>query len=1259
MARSPTLLRLGVATFVVVLAVVSAAGTSVGARLASDPGALPAGRSVSTPSSSSASGSSGTVRPAGTAASTPLPTRSVVSPFGHPLVAPRAGHGTSPAAAPTVSSPFHATPAPMGVSDFGVGSGGAYAYETTGFEGTFRLTSFAAFSPQNATLPGSAAPNWVSLQLNAVAVNVSSSPGKPAGTFWVQNGIRFNTTTLLFEDNVWNFSSIALNLPASSLYGKIGSIHASDAGDYYAGVTSGKTLALPLTVELFTNITSTTGGHTVVSLSYYLHAGSTESHATYDVVTFNGSAPAAPSEFLVDGFTEDPVGSLYDAELVLGGNGDGTNSNVLDLAGSATLDRWNGTAGAYDPIRSAYDFGADSAETVLGVAVSYTGTTVHLSQGPSFLEGLWGTKSNAIAPTVAPGWIHVELTVTPEYAFAFATNATLAKGSLQDADYSYAPTSGTGALTTDLPMPAAGDPYVFSAWADGYATASVSVANNSTATSPASLTLTKSASTIDAPVYLLGTSEAQAFGAARATDTGYDAASGTLWLNASIATLAAPFLRLNYVDQPTFVLFATRDVNLTVKLNGYVQAPTSFTYSTSSGTGASLVGWTQGYFFYGGDGRFSVQNVSIEGVPPSTSLSHPPSTVQFYHDAGVTVANISASNAGLGVSLIDTTTVRAADLSASTGGIALAATGGSGIKLSASYAWGRNTDAFTSKVVSLNGTSTVVLHDLNVSDYAVAIASVGGSGLTVAGLNSTSNAVGFAVNTTDSGSVSNLTIGGATVANGGAWTFSHDLTFEHVTVNNGFGLDLTNDTTVSVDHGTALGLGSAVVAQFNDSSGGTFSDLTAEDGAAAVNLQSCSDITLADLTATDGSVGAFVNHSADVSGSGFTSTGLSVGLYVNATPGGTYSALEVSSTSVGAYVQNSSGVTISGVTATNATLGNALKFSNQSTVQTYPVAGVAVLNDSKVTIRDVSATNYPYAVWTNRSTHLAISSVTSWDGDFADFSNWTNDSAITQLFGYGDGVGVFLDNCTETNLSTSTLEASVSVGIHLSNGAHDTVDYNNFVANNASGVTGPFRLTHDQAFANGSSPARLATDLFADNYWSDRGAGAAYTINLNASVKDRSPLASFYGTYLQYTERGLPTAHRWNVLVSADNYSSNVSWFYIPGWTLAAAPIIYEVVPISGYPPSPLAGEVNWTGSDTSVTITFGAYHAPPPASSLPSGYVYAGIGAAVVAVAVVAVVLMRRKPPVGRSTPSTGSGSAGRSTPSRTGSDWSPDEGT
>ncbi|HTP55198.1 MAG TPA: thermopsin family protease, partial [Thermoplasmata archaeon] len=53
-----------------------------------------------------------------------------------------------PARGATVAPSPLTSPAPMGLTDLGLGVGGAaYAYNTTGFEGTVSLASFAAFSP--------------------------------------------------------------------------------------------------------------------------------------------------------------------------------------------------------------------------------------------------------------------------------------------------------------------------------------------------------------------------------------------------------------------------------------------------------------------------------------------------------------------------------------------------------------------------------------------------------------------------------------------------------------------------------------------------------------------------------------------------------------------------------------------------------------------------------------------------------------------------------------------------------------------------------------------------------------------------------------------------------------------------------------------------------------------------------------------------------------------------------------------------------
>ncbi|HYB63463.1 MAG TPA: thermopsin family protease, partial [Thermoplasmata archaeon] len=540
----------------------------------------------------------------------------------------------------------------MGISDLGVNANGTYKNATNSFEGTLTLNSFAAFSPTNITNISYPSPDWVLLELNAVAVNVtlpSSSDLGLAGTFWVQNGLRFNGTTFQVQDEILNYSSPYALFPTPIVSGRGGIV-----ADLYQYDGPELPFSLPTTIHLFDNITMV-NKHTVVRFGYSVdgHAGN------YDNVTFSGTSTILRSQFLVNGANLTPAKRLYDAEFVLGGTGDAGNVDIVALNGTATLD-WNDTT--YQPVPAAFDFGVDSTDTATGVAEAYTGTTVQLTAGPSFLEGFWntnGSTAHAIAPYAAPQWITVRIDLEPGYGFLFATNATDAAKPLAEANYSYAPTNPAGQLVTDLPRPEPGDPYNFTAWADGNRSVGWTIGSNATApgTGPAHvLQLPASAGTLDAPVYLRGNAQALAFASAHVNNTSYvTTGRPTLGFNPSEVPLAAPFLRVNRAGYPTFTLFAAVGVNISVVINGWVQASSTFDYTDPAGNVSQLADWTEGYFFFYGKGNYTVENITIGGNQSRVEQLIPvggPSTVEFYNTQNCRAANVSVSQAAIGVSVV-------------------------------------------------------------------------------------------------------------------------------------------------------------------------------------------------------------------------------------------------------------------------------------------------------------------------------------------------------------------------------------------------------------------------------------------------------------------------------------------------------------------------------------------------------------------------------------------------------------------------------
>lgn len=1149
-------------------------------------------------------------------------------------------------------------PAPMGISDFGVGANGSYEYGTQSFEGNLTLTSFSAFTPTNDTAGNETAPDWVLVQLDAVAVNVTLPPAaadRTNGTFWIQNGLHFNGTTVELEDNIWNFSVNASSaIPPTTLAGKgtvvDGAVYVALGPEFTVTAPSA---AHPLQLQLWDNVSSASG-HTVVTFGYDVGGRS----GTYDTVTFGGTASStSASQFFVDGAKLNPVGLLYDAELVVGGDGNGANVNVVQLNGTGTLDELSSST--YRNIPSAFDFGADTAETALGVAVAYSGTTAQLTAGPSFLVGLWGTGGTAadrIAPEASSGWLSIDLHVTPSYALLFATNATAASGPLAYANYSYAPTNLSGDLATELPPLPPGKTYVFNAWADGYANASVSV--DSSGTVP--LVLTPDRSTVDAPVYLSGKAQAAEFGAADATGTGYAPAAGTLWLNASYDTLVAPFLRVNDMDYPTFVLLAADAVDLRFVVNGFVQGPSTFNYSTDAGKPVELLGWSQGYFFYYGSGNVSVDNTTISGVPGRTDLPpiDPPSTVEFYDTANVAVGNLTATDGAVGVTALGTRGVRVADLLVEGGAVGLSANRTSSLTVTGANATGDDPVTLVpSTIADLTATTDGVLTELNVSQSATGLVGQGGSGLTISGLRVGTGGTALVLDGTNSSSVSGLFVtGGLAIA--GVWANSTHLSFDGVSVN-GTGLVLTADTSVAVASGSTTGISSTIVDSFFGSNGGTFTDLAATDGATAVNLLNCSNVNASGIVATNGSTGALIANASTVSGSGYTSSFDSIGLLLENVTVGTsvFSDLATSNSSIAAFVANSSDVDLRSITASNRTLGAVGYFSNSS-FQPFPIAAVGLVGDDDVNVTDVTVLNYPFGVWSNATNYLGVWTLVDRYGGSAVALNYTNDSSVAQVFAFSDLLGIVVQNSTDTTVSGSTLDASAGLGLWLVNGKHDTIEDNNFVANNGSSVDGKFNASRLQAYANGT-----VDSSFHANYWADRS-GSGYTINSTAKITDASPRNAFYLSYLEFTESGLRAGTEWSVVLGGENLTTNASVFYLPGWSIAEGALPFTVEPASALPPNPSSGTVSWAGSNVTESIYFGT----PPSSSASHPiplWVWGAVGAGAVAV-VGGVLATRGSRPRGgpahfgppaqrpRAAPTSRSRPAPRSAETP---DWSPDD--
>jgi len=342
----------------------------------------------------------------------------------------------------TVSPLYGVSPAPMGLGDFGLQNVGGTNVGTISYtnsvEGGLTLNSITP------NYLGAAGPDQFTVQLNTVLNNVDLV-GNLSNEFWIQNVPVYyaSSGTLAFEDNIWNFSSSSFSFNAASIYahGPGGFII---PGEVYIGVGPAFHVPTPFTVDVYNNATVYNNRPTIW-FNYSVHEGSGISFSgSYDFAEFNSTGssvaltPAPAPTFQINGQFANPTGFLLnDAEIMLGGPGGGSTTNIFAI--NATMNLWtlpNATS-TYVPVPAAYDFGTDTGETSSGIAEWASGPsnpTAHLGAGPSLLYPLWGLVGTTFGAT------QVTFHLTPANAFAFASAGT----TFSNATAAWAPTAPGG-----------------------------------------------------------------------------------------------------------------------------------------------------------------------------------------------------------------------------------------------------------------------------------------------------------------------------------------------------------------------------------------------------------------------------------------------------------------------------------------------------------------------------------------------------------------------------------------------------------------------------------------------------------------------------------------------------------------------------------------------------------------------------------------------------------------------------------------------
>ncbi|MGC8692443.1 MAG: thermopsin [Thermoplasmata archaeon] len=289
---------------------------------------------------------------------------------------------------------YTSAPAPMGLADYGVrtinGKNVTYSYKTPSIMGYVDINSMYNFY-----MLGDA-PYTLTFQLNAVLNNVTIG-GNSSYVFWTQNVVDYSsrTDTLQFIDNIWNFSSSAYNMTSNSIYSGNGTLV---PGIFYYAVGPTIKVTYPFQLSLYLN-TTVVNGKTAVFFNYTLKTSNKNysKSGSYDEVLFNSTYGmsknyVAPEPyFYVSGNTPTPSGLLNDAEMIIGGAGGGSNTNIYNLNGTINLEFYNRSANKMMIPPSLWDVGSDTGETSMGVSVSpYTGSKFYLNSGPSLIYMVYG-----------------------------------------------------------------------------------------------------------------------------------------------------------------------------------------------------------------------------------------------------------------------------------------------------------------------------------------------------------------------------------------------------------------------------------------------------------------------------------------------------------------------------------------------------------------------------------------------------------------------------------------------------------------------------------------------------------------------------------------------------------------------------------------------------------------------------------------------------------------------------------------------------
>jgi thermopsin len=1004
-----------------------------------------------------------------------------------------------------VSPLYTSMPAPMGIADFGLNAAGSYTYYTPSFNGTVLLDSYSTYSPGNGGLIGSY-PTASGIQFNTVLSNVTVG-NMTNGVYWTQNVALLNGTSLTFIDNVWNFSSPGALLNSTGIYS--GNGHA--IGFYYdVGPTI--TISYPLRLSFYNNATVYKNHPTVFFNYSYSVSGGPAVSASYDTVMFNSTVtPVAPS-FEVNGSASNPMGLLYDAELVFGGPGGGSNAMVQNLSGHSTIDYMAGSA--YKPIQAAYSYGADTGETSEGVSAYWMGQTEYLSQGPSNLSGLWNTPSGEPS-----GYITLHSTVSPGWAFAFA-----GQGSLR----SYAPVTSSG----DLSFTVSPGTYNVVLMSNDYSQYTTSFSANKTTT----FTMTSSPGLLYTPIYLNGNTQALAI-------TTLLSSAGKI--SHLAITLNNSFMTLNDFHYPCFALLNVKSVTNSLLVQNLNES-NNFVYLY--GKAYTVKNYNEMYGFF----------LSSNSVIKNISLMSP-HTVENIGIAGssnVLVQNIT-SNVTASVLVYDSQSVQVNQLNVD-GGIGLLIFNSSSVSVNnldvnpatnGTYTYGALSEL--SSFISVKNVNVSVdfngSHALGVLFLATNSSSI--TGMTISGNISKSvslSAIGAGLLLSKNDAVSDVTA--VNKSSGAVALFA-----EHITFKNIYAFRNSSATEGMLLFNSSINQVRAVNGSF-----GFFGIFTANISASNIYSQNssfgCADLmgnssNMNNITAVNKSFGAVVilgSHS-DVKDVTAVNDSIAAEVY-----GGWESVSGISaSNNSSALFLNVINSTISNINGTFSGPGHAatagrlsLPFiygaANNTTLKGMTETGYYLgayigLNYSNLQNAQFTGSDYGMVIYG----HNSVVSYSNVSHGGTGVLVATMDSTFTGISTYSDNVG-FNVTGSGNSITQNSIQYDTNYGVNITAGTGNYVYDNNFVDNNGS--TNTYNSSHIQAYSVAGNYFNLG---LTGNYWADwHSAYANGTLKpylVSNGVYDYHPLGSAIvtGYLVTFQATGLPTGTEWFVnLTNGQSYHS-------------------------------------------------------------------------------------------------------------------------